>query len=287
MTAAGLRALVIVPTYNERENLSSLAAAILAQGEAFHLLVVDDGSPDGTGEIADRLAASDPRVSVLHRRRKSGLGQAYIAGLTRGLSSGFEYLITMDADHSHDPADLPRLLAAVHEGGADVAVGSRWTEGGGTSGWPLFRRVLSRAGSLYARVTLGLSLRDVTGGFRCLRRSALASLDVASIRSSGYGFLIELNYRAALRGFTIVEVPIVFTERAQGTSKMSTRIVLEAVLRVPLLRLTTRRALSRAVPAPVATPPPQPGARRVDLTGRRAGAADQAQPVGVRMAPED
>jgi dolichol-phosphate mannosyltransferase len=287
MTAAGLRALVIVPTYNERENLSSLAAAILAQGEAFHLLVVDDGSPDGTGEIADRLAASDPRVSVLHRRRKSGLGPAYIAGLTRGLSSGFEYLITMDADHSHDPADLPRLLAAVHEGGADVAVGSRWTEGGGTSGWPLFRRVLSRAGSLYARVTLGLSLRDVTGGFRCLRRSALASLDVASIRSSGYGFLIELNYRAALRGFTIVEVPILFTERARGTSKMSTRIVFEAVLRVPLLRLTTRRALSRVVPAPVATPPPQPGARRVDLTGRRAGAADQAQPVGVRMAPED
>jgi dolichol-phosphate mannosyltransferase len=278
------RALVIVPTYNERENIASLAADILAQGEAFHLLVVDDSSPDGTGEIADRLAAADPRVTVLHRDRKSGLGPAYIAGLTHALSTGFEYLITMDADHSHDPADLPRLLAAVHEQGADIAVGSRWTEGGGTTGWPLLRQALSRAGSAYARLTLGLSLHDVTGGYRCLRRSALEALDVASIRSSGYAFLIELNYRAALRGFTIVEVPIVFTERALGTSKMSSRIVLEAVLRVPALRLTTRRALSRAISAGgSASAPdlPKPAIPRVDLVGDRAGAVDQTRPVGV------
>jgi dolichol-phosphate mannosyltransferase len=240
------RALVIVPTYNERENLLTLATEILAQGQAFHLLIVDDGSPDGTGEIADQLAAGNPRVTVLHRARKAGLGPAYIAGLTLGLSSGFDYLLMMDGDHSHDPADLPRLLAATHEGGADVALGSRWANGGGTKGWPLRRRVLSQAGSLYARTILGLSLHDVTGGFRCLRRSTVEALDVASIRSSGYAFLIELNYRTALQGFTIVEVPIVFTERVLGASKMSSRIVLEAVLRVPLLRVTTRRALSRA-----------------------------------------
>jgi dolichol-phosphate mannosyltransferase len=240
------RALVVVPTYNERENLATLATAILAQGQAFHLLIVDDNSPDGTGEIADQLAADEPRITVLHRARKSGLGPAYIAGLTLGLSAGFEYLLTMDADHSHDPAELPRLLAATHEQGADVALGSRWTAGGGTEGWPLLRQMLSRAGSLYARLILGLSLHDVTGGYRCLRRSALEALDVGSIRSSGYAFLIELNYRAALQGRTIVEIPITFTERVLGTSKMSSRIVLEAVFRVPLLRVTTRRALSRA-----------------------------------------
>jgi dolichol-phosphate mannosyltransferase len=240
------RALVIVPTYNERENLPSLAAEILAQGEAFHLLIVDDGSPDGTGQIADHLAVDEPRVSVLHRPLKAGLGPAYIAGLTEGLSGGFDYLLTMDADHSHSPADLGRLLAAVHNRGADVALGSRWARGGGTAGWPLLRRILSRAGSFYARVILGLSLHDVTGGFRCLRRSVVEALDVASIRSSGYAFLIELNYRAALQGFKIVEVPIVFTERVMGTSKMTGRIVVEAVYRVPVLRFTTRRALARA-----------------------------------------
>jgi dolichol-phosphate mannosyltransferase len=240
------RALVIVPTYNERENLVALATEILAQGPAFHLLVVDDGSPDGTGEIADQLAAAEPRITVLHRPHKSGLGPAYIAGLTQGMSAGFDYLITMDGDHSHDPDDLPRLLAATHQHGADVALGSRWARGGGTKGWPTHRRVLSKAGSLYARLILGLSLHDVTGGFRCLRRSVVESLDVASIRSSGYAFLIELNYRTALQGFTIVEIPIVFTERILGKSKMSGRIVLEAVLRVPQLRVTTRRALARS-----------------------------------------
>jgi dolichol-phosphate mannosyltransferase len=279
------RALVIVPTYNERENLPTLAAAILAQGERFHLLVVDDGSPDGTGEIADRLAAADPRVEVLHRERKSGLGPAYIAGLSHALATGAEYLITMDADHSHDPADLPRLLAAVEERGADIAIGSRWTAGGGTTGWPLHRQALSRAGSAYARLTLGIPMRDVTGGYRCLRRSALDALDVASIRSSGYAFLIELNYRAALRGFTIVEVPIVFTERARGTSKMSSRIVLEAVRRVPLLRLTTRSALARATSAG-ATTAAKPATRKADLVGHRAGGADQPRTVGVGAAPE-
>ena len=242
----GPPALVIVPTYNERENVATLAAAILAQGPGFHLLIVDDSSPDGTGDVADQLAAAEPRITVLHRAHRTGLGPAYVAGLTLGLSRGFDYLLTMDGDQSHDPAALPLLLAAVHEDGADVALGSRWTKGGGIEGWPLHRQVLSRAGSLYARRILGLSLRDVTGGFRCLRRAALEALDVASIRSSGYAFLIELNYRAALQGFTIVEVPIVFRERVLGTSKMSGRIVLEAVLRVPLLRLTTRRALARS-----------------------------------------
>jgi dolichol-phosphate mannosyltransferase len=240
------RALVIVPTYNERENLPSLAAEILAQSEVFHLLIVDDGSPDGTGQIADDLAAGEPRVTVLHRPLKAGLGPAYIAGLAQGLSSGFDYLLTMDADHSHSPADLGRLLAAVHDRGADVALGSRWARGGGTAGWPLLRRILSRAGSFYARVLLGLSLHDVTGGFRCHRRTVVEALDVASIRSSGYAFLIELNYRAALQGFKIVEVPIVFTERVMGTSKMSGRIVVEAICRVPMLRFTTRRTLARA-----------------------------------------
>lgn len=240
------RALVIVPTYNERENLPSLVAEILAQSDAFHVLVVDDGSPDGTGAIADGIAAQEPRVSVLHREEKAGLGPAYIAGLTRGLAGGFEYLLMMDADHSHDPADLSRLLRAVESGGADVALGSRWARGGGTAGWPMLRRVLSRAGSLYARVILGLALHDVTGGFRCLRRSVVEALDVTSIRSSGYAFLIELNYRTALQGFTIVEVPITFTERVLGTSKMSSRIIVEAVYRVPMLRFTTRRALAKA-----------------------------------------
>ena len=240
------RALVSVPTRNERENLRTLAAAVLAQGAAFHLLVVDDDSPDGTGELVDELAAREPRISVLHRASKSGLGPAYVAGLTLGLSRGFDYLLTMDGDHSHAPADLPRLLAASHEQGADVVLGSRWTTGGGTRGWPLFRRLLSRAGSLYARVVLGLSLRDVTGGYRCLRRAAVVALDVTSVRASGYAFQIELNYRAALQGLRIVEVPIVFTGRVLGTSKMSSRIVLEAVLRVPLLRVTTRLARSRA-----------------------------------------
>lgn len=246
MAYAG-RVLVVVPTYNEAENLPTLATSILAQGAEIDLLVVDDASPDGTGDIADALAASEPRITVVHRARKAGLGPAYIEGLTRGLANAaYDRFVTMDGDLSHDPADLARLLAATDEPGADIAVGSRWTAGGGTRGWPRSRRVLSRGGSLYARTLLGLTLRDVTGGYRCMRRSALAQLDIESVRCSGYAFLIELNYRAALCGLSVVEVPIVFTERAFGVSKMSGRIVAEAVLRVPSLRFTAPRALSRA-----------------------------------------
>ena len=240
---AGDRALVVVPTYNERENLAPLVAAVTAQGPQFHLLIVDDASPDGTGELADELAATTPRVEVLHRDGKGGLGPAYIAGLTQGLAQGFDYLVTMDGDHSHNPADLPRLLAATRDRGADVAIGSRWTAGGGTSGWPLTRRVLSRGGSAYARLVLGLAVRDVTGGFKCMRRSALAALEIDTIGSSGYAFNIELTYRAALRDFIVEEVPITFTERVNGASKMSGRIVVEALLRVPALRATTLQRL--------------------------------------------
>ncbi|MDQ2961500.1 MAG: polyprenol monophosphomannose synthase [Candidatus Dormibacteraeota bacterium] len=243
--SGGSRALVVVPTYNEIENLPTLAAEVLAQGEEFHLLVVDDASPDGTGRLADDLAAGNPRISVLHRARKEGLGPAYIAGLTQGLAGGFDFLLMMDGDHSHNPRDLRRLLAATRDGGADIAVGSRWTEGGGTAGWPWYRRMLSHAGSMYVRTALGVPLHDITGGFRCIQRSALEELDIASIRCSGYAFLIELNYRAALRGQRIDELPILFTERVMGSSKMSIRIVLEAVLRVPLLRITTPRAMAR------------------------------------------
>ncbi len=246
---SGHRALVVVPTFNERANLSSIAAEILAQGPEFHLLVVDDDSPDGTGQLADDLAATDSRIRVLHRQRKSGLGPAYIAGLLRGVSAGFDYLITMDGDHSHDPADLPRLLAAVRDGGADVAVGSRWVQGGRTAGWPLHRRLLSRGGSAYARMVLGLAMRDVTGGFKCIRRGALVALEISTIGSSGYAFNIELNYRAVRRGFTIAEVPIVFTERVVGTSKMSGAIVVEALLRVPALRATSLQPLADLLPA--------------------------------------
>jgi dolichol-phosphate mannosyltransferase len=247
-TEGSERVLVVVPTYNERENVATITPAILAQGPEVHVLIVDDSSPDGTGEYADQLAADEPRVAVLHRAAKSGLGPAYIAGLTKGLEEGFDYLVTMDGDHSHNPADLPRLLAATRAG-ADLAIGSRWAPGGGTSGWPLVRRVLSRGGSSYARLLLGLTVRDVTGGFKCFRRAALDILELETIGSSGYAFNIELTYRTALRGLTIVEVPITFTERVVGTSKMSGRIVVEALLRVPALRSTSLQPLPDKRPA--------------------------------------
>jgi dolichol-phosphate mannosyltransferase len=240
---------VVVPTFNERENLRSLVSAVLDQGDEFQLLVVDDGSPDGTGDLADELAADQQRVSVLHRPRKAGLGPAYIAGLSSGLADGFDFLITMDGDHSHNPADLPRLLAATRDRGADVAIGSRWARGGGTSGWPLARRVLSKGGSAYARFVLGLHIRDVTGGFKCLRHDALAALEITTIGSSGYAFNIELTYRAVLRGCVIEEVPIMFTERVNGVSKMSGRIVVEALLRVPALRATSLQRIPVAQPS--------------------------------------
>ena len=225
------RACVVLPTYNERENLPAIVPAILAAAQV-DVLVVDDSSPDGTGALADALAASHPRVRVLHRDRKEGLGRAYLAGFAEALARGYGRILEMDADFSHDPARLPDLLAT----GADLALGSRYVEGGGTENWGLGRRVLSKGGSLYARTILGLPVRDLTGGFKCFRREVLESLDLGSVRSTGYAFQIELTYRALKRGFTVREVPIVFADRRVGKSKMNRRIVVEALWMVWKIR---------------------------------------------------
>ncbi len=202
------------------------------------LLIVDDASPDGTGEIADRLAAEDPSVAVLHRPGKEGLGPAYIAGFRRALAEGAGLVVEMDSDFSHDPAGLPALLGAAED--ADLVIGSRYVAGGGTSDWGLLRRAISRGGSAYARVVLGLEVRDLTGGFKCFRREVLEEIDLDSIESRGYAFQVEMTYRAIQRGFRAVEVPIVFRERQVGSSKMDRAIVAEAIWRVPLLRLRGR-----------------------------------------------
>ncbi len=226
------RACVVLPTYDERENLPQVVPQILAASPLVDVLVVDDNSPDGTGAIADGLARWDPRVRVLHRERKEGLGRAYLAGFAEALKRGYGRILEMDADFSHDPARLPALLAA----DADVVLGSRYVEGGGTVNWGVGRRLLSRGGSLYARLILGLPVRDLTGGFKCFRREVLESLDLASVRSTGYAFQIELTYRALRRGFRVVEVPITFVDRRVGRSKMSRRIVAEALWMVWKLR---------------------------------------------------
>jgi dolichol-phosphate mannosyltransferase len=200
------------------------------------VLVIDDNSPDGTGELADRLAAELDFVSVLHRERKQGLGPAYLAGFRRVLAGDADYVLELDCDFSHDPADIPRLLAAC-EAGADLALGSRYVPGGGTANWGLARRIVSWGGSFYARVLLGVSIRDLTGGFKCFRRHVLESLDLDAIESKGYAFQIETTYRVLRKGFTIVEVPIRFVDRTEGESKMTRGIFLEAVRKVPLLRL--------------------------------------------------
>jgi dolichol-phosphate mannosyltransferase len=227
-------ATVCLPTYNERENLEAMLRALAPLG--VNVLVVDDNSPDGTGEIADRLAAELGFVSVLHRERKEGLGPAYLAGFRLALANGAEYVLEMDCDFSHDPSDVPRLLAACEEG-ADVALGSRYVPGGGTENWGLARRIVSWGGSFYARVLLGVPTRDLTGGFKCFRRRVLETLELDAIHSKGYAFQIETTYRALRRGFRIVEVPIRFVDRTEGHSKMSRAIFLEAVWKVPLLRL--------------------------------------------------
>lgn len=224
--------LIIIPTYNEKENLPTLVAQLRQQVPAAHLLVVDDGSPDGTGSMADGFAASDPQVHVLHRTSKDGLGRAYVAGFLWGLEQGYTRLVQMDADLSHNPADVPRLLAA----DADLVIGSRYVAGGGTVNWGLSRRLLSRGGCLYARTILGLPLQDLTGGFKCWRRAALEAVNLPEIRSNGYSFQIEMTWRALQRGFRAVEIPIVFTDRVDGVSKMSKRIVVEAVGMVWRLR---------------------------------------------------
>jgi dolichol-phosphate mannosyltransferase len=229
---------LILPTYNEAENLEPIVRAALPRlAEAkpdHHLLVVDDNSPDGTGAIADRLAAELPAVEVLHRTAKEGLGRAYLAGFELALARDAELLLEMDADFSHDPADIPRLIRAADD--ADLVIGSRYVRGGGVENWPLHRRVLSRGGSLYARLILGVPLRDLTGGFKCFRRATLEGIDYSDTHADGYGFQIELTYRAYTGGFRVREIPIVFREREHGTSKMTARIALEAIWKVPALR---------------------------------------------------
>ncbi len=227
-------ATVCLPTYNERENLENMVRALGAHG--VRVPVVDDNSPDGTGEIADRLAAELDYVSVLHRQQKEGLGPAYLAAFHHALGTDTELILEMDCDFSHDPADVPRLIAAC-DAGADIALGSRYVHGGGTRNWGLVRRIVSWGGSFYARVLLGLSVHDLTGGFKCFRRTVLEAIDLDAVASKGYAFQIEMTYRAARKGFRIREVPITFADRTEGTSKMSRAIVVEAVVKVPALRL--------------------------------------------------
>ena len=229
-----MQATVCLPTYNEKENVEKMVRALVAEG--VRVLVIDDASPDGTGEIADRLAEELDAVSVLHRDRKEGLGLAYLAGFRHALADGAELVLEMDCDFSHDPKDVPRLLAAVALG-ADLALGSRYVAGGGVRNWGLLRRAISAGGSLYARAVLGVGVRDLTGGFKCFRRRVLETIDLDAISAKGYAFQIETTYRALRAGFSVVEVPITFVDREVGGSKMSRAIVLEAIWKVPLLRL--------------------------------------------------
>ena len=227
------KAVVCLPTYNERENLEAMLRALGDKG--VNVLVIDDNSPDGTGELADRLAQQLDYVDVLHRERKEGLGPAYLAGFRRALADGAELILEMDCDFSHDPNDVPRLVAAVEE--ADVALGSRYVEGGAVRNWGVLRRFVSAGGSWYARVLLGVRIRDLTGGFKCYRREVLETTDLDAIHSKGYAFQIETTFRALRAGFRVVEIPITFVDREAGGSKMSRAIVAEAIWKVPLLRL--------------------------------------------------
>lgn len=227
---------LILPTYNEAENIEAFVAAARDKLPASaQVLIVDDNSPDGTGEIADRLAARHESVSVLHRPGKEGLGPAYIAGFRHALAGGAGLVLEMDSDFSHDPAYLPRLLEAAER--ADLVIGSRYVAGGGVADWGALRRAISRGGSAYARAVLGVDVRDLTGGFKCFRREALEAIDLDTVQTRGYAFQVEVTYRAVRAGFRVVEVPIVFRDRRAGRSKMSSSIVAEAAWRVPLLRL--------------------------------------------------
>jgi dolichol-phosphate mannosyltransferase len=236
---------LILPTYDEAENIEAIvraADAVLRSSSpgGHRILVVDDGSPDGTGQIADRLAGELESVEVLHRAERQGLGPAYLAGFAHALAGGATHVMEMDSDFSHDTADLARLLAAVRAG-ADLALGSRYADGGGVSDWGIFRRVISRGGSWYARRVLGLGIRDLTGGFKCYRRIVLERIDLDAVTSLGYAFQIETTYRALRAGFRVVEVPITFVDREAGGSKMSRAIVLEAIWKVPALRVAALR----------------------------------------------
>lgn len=239
---------VVLPTYQEAENVEAMLAAVLGvfdgSGMDGHVLVVDDGSPDGTADLAAAVGTRDGRVDVLRRTAKEGIGPAYRAGFRHALDRGAERIVEMDCDFSHDPNDLPRLVGATRD--ADLALGSRYVPGGGVARWGLLRRLISRGGCVYAKRVLGVGVEDLTGGFKCFRRAVLEAIPLDQVAAAGYGFQVEMTYRALLLGFRVVEVPITFSERERGTSKMSHRIVLEAAVLVPRLR----RTLGRARPAP-------------------------------------
>jgi dolichol-phosphate mannosyltransferase len=240
-TAARGPAWLVLPTYNEAGNIEALVLAARASlPVTARILIVDDGSPDGTGAIADRLAASLDGVEVLHRTRKEGLGPAYIAGFRRALAAGASLALEMDSDFSHDPADLPRLLAASE--GADLVIGSRYVPGGRIADWGALRRGISRGGSRYAQAVLGLEVRDLTGGFKCFRREVLEAIDLDAVDARGYAFQVEMTYRAIRLGFRVAEIPIVFRDRRDGESKMNASIVAEAIWRLPRLRIAQRRS---------------------------------------------
>jgi len=233
------RSLIVIPTYNERDDLPPLASAIHEVLPDTHILVVDDASPDGTGAVADELAVGDSRIRVIHRPGKLGLGTAYVEGFRYGLARDYDLFFEMDADFSHDPRYLPQMLDRI-AGGADLILGSRYVSGGGTENWGLGRKLLSRSGSLYARTILGVAVSDLTGGFKCFRRRVLESIDLGAVRSEGYAFQIEMTYRALRDGFVVAEIPIVFVDRRVGQSKMSRAIFFEAVWVVWKLRLGAR-----------------------------------------------
>lgn len=238
---------LVLPTYEEAANIERLVGEVKAKLPAdAQILIVDDNSPDGTGRIAARLADEDERIHVLHRPTKEGLGSAYIAGFRRALAEGAGLIVEMDSDFSHEPAYLPRLLEAAER--ADLVIGSRYVPGGGVSDWGALRRAISRGGSTYARIVLGVDVRDLTGGFKCFRREVLEAIDLGTIQARGYAFQVEMTYRAIERGFEVVEVPIVFRDRRAGSSKMSRSIVLEAIWRVPLLRFGRRATGAKPLP---------------------------------------
>jgi len=234
--------MICLPTYNERDNLEPMVRALGAQldTDRDRVLVIDDNSPDGTGALADELADELPWVEVLHRPRKEGLGPAYLAGFRHAIAAGAELVVEIDCDFSHDPADVPRLIASC-EAGTDVALGSRWVDGGGTVNWGSGRKLISRGGSLYARTILGVDIRDLTGGFKCFRREVLEAIELEAIAAKGYGFQIETTYRVLRKGFSVAEIPITFVDRRVGESKMGGSIVVEAMLQVPVLRYRALR----------------------------------------------
>jgi dolichol-phosphate mannosyltransferase len=241
------KVLVIIPTYNEADNVERIIERVRNSTPEVHILIADDNSPDGTGAIADRLAEADSHVKVLHRRGKEGLGAAYIAGFRWGMERGYDVLVEMDADGSHQPEELPRLLGALP--GADLVIGSRWVPGGKLVNWPKSREALSRGASLYSRIALGVKIRDVTAGYRAFRRATLEGIDLDDVLSQGYCFQIDLAWRSVKRGFRVVEVPITFVEREHGASKMSQRIVMEAWWRVLTWGVSSRISGGKQAPA--------------------------------------